>query len=267
MSDTIRTAADVAFDQEFRESDRVLDGIHSSLRFLHKMPLSAVQKAVVASLLRTLDSYMTDVREHKPAKEVAPPDGFYRLEDGSVHDQPVYWKVNSRTGTPTMWGCSVYQGVPGYRTCGQSYAEWRAKNPGARLIPDYDRTGPAPATPPPANPASHSGYGHDAVPAYYTNNPDGKETIDRMFEEADRVCANFGTTPGYPTGEPLRLTSNMQRAIRAAICAAMALKYEDRAGRKGDSEGDKAKAAFYRQMQARWEQNNPDIDPRKKRKE
>jgi len=117
------------------------------------------------------------------------------------------------------------------------------------------------------NPASVSGYGHDTVPSYYTNNPDGKETIDRMFEEADRVCANFGTKPGYPIGEPLRLTSNLQQALRAALCAAMALKYEDRAGRKGDPEGDKREAAFYRAFQARWEQNNPDLDPRKKRKE
>lgn len=104
--------------------------------------------------------------------------------------------------------------------------------------------------------------GFDAPPARYSQNPDGKETIDRMFDEADRVCANFGTTPGYPTGEPLRLTPNLQRALRAAVCAALALKYEDRKGAKGDPEGDKDKARFYRQMQRRWEQNDASLDPR-----
>lgn len=66
-----------------------------------------------------------------------------------------------------------------------------------------------------------SDNGFSTAPERYTTQ--GRETIDRIRDDLG--------------DEGFR-----------AFCAGNATKYEDRAGAKGDPEGDAAKARFYRQM-------------------
>lgn len=111
-------------------------------------------------------------------------------------------------------------------------------------------------------PARADDLGFSSPPARYSDNPDGKETIDRMFEEAERVF--MAAVPDWLRQEIECGGSydETMRAVYAALCAAIALKYEDRAGKKGDPAGDAKKAEFYRQFQQRWAKNDPSLDPR-----
>lgn len=137
-------------------------------------------------------------------------------------------------------------------------------------------------------PARADDLGFSSPPARYSDNPDGKETIDRMFEEAERVFGEHYVgivsplydCPGPWIGldkhgpcevhgatctpfDPVQILSlDFAQPLRAALCAAIALKYEDRAGKKGPASQDLDKAAWFRQMQQRWEKNDPSLDPR-----
>jgi hypothetical protein len=108
-------------------------------------------------------------------------------------------------------------------------------------------------------PAREAQLGFDATPARYNDNPDGRETIDRMFDEL--IATDLRVMWG-DDADCYAMTPHQEAARKAGLCAALALKYEDRAGKKGDPEGDKQKARFYRQMQKRWEQNDESLDPR-----
>jgi hypothetical protein len=121
---------------------------------------------------------------------------------------------------------------------------------------DLTKTCPGPAKQPEQ---AKPDLGFDAPPARYNNNPDGRETIDRMFDEAETVFDRVFDPDDHWHG----LHADPAHAINAALCAALALKYEDRNGKKGDPDGDANKAKFYRQMQARWEQNDASLDPRR----
>lgn len=109
--------------------------------------------------------------------------------------------------------------------------------------------------------------GIDKPPVRYSQNSDGKETIDRMFDIVEQVYyESIGIHEKGQPFEPSDDDDGVRSALCTALCAAIALKYEDRAGKKGDPEGDAKKAKFYRQMQRRWEQNDPSLDPRVYRK-
>ena len=137
-------------------------------------------------------------------------------------------------------------------------------------------------------PARADDLGFSSPPARYSDNPDGKETIDRMFEEAERVFGEHYVgivsplydCPGPWIGldkhgpcevhgatctpfDPVQILSlDFAQPLRAALCAAIALKYEDRAGKKGPASQYLDKAAWLRQMQQRWAKNDPSLDPR-----
>lgn len=112
-------------------------------------------------------------------------------------------------------------------------------------------------SPPPAPEAQYNGPdGTVAKPARYAL-PDGREVLDVMFEEAE---VQYYGEPGRGWRPVLR-----DPAMRAAICAAMAIKYELRKNEDPrKDEADRLKAAFYRKAQAFYEGKGP--DPRAGRK-
>mgnify|MGYP000609010699 FL=1 len=73
--------------------------------------------------------------------------------------------------------------------------------------------------------------GHDRAPDRYSSK--GRETIDRMRDLAHEMFADPA----------------LADAAFAFHCAATAVKYEDRAGLKGDAAVDEAKARWYREME------------------
>lgn len=81
-----------------------------------------------------------------------------------------------------------------------------------------------------------SDNGFDAAPDRYTQQ--GRETIDRQRDLA------FEWARSSAEG----LTLSLPDLLFAYFCEAQALRYEDRAGAKGDPEGDAEKARWYKEM-------------------
>ena len=92
--------------------------------------------------------------------------------------------------------------------------------------------------------------GFDRAPDRYTGS--GRETIDRMRDAA-----------GPLFWRALARGARVEDAVFAAHCHLDAMKYEDRAGKKGDAQVDRDKGLWYRQMARHVE--GYDADPRKHR--
>lgn len=99
-------------------------------------------------------------------------------------------------------------------------------------------------------PGSDSADGFDRAPDRYTAH--GRETIDRMRDLAHTFAAMM--RPGCTRAQRDDLADD----LFAFHCFATALKYEDRAGLKGDANTDARKAAFYRGMAAHVAGEGPD---------
>lgn len=81
-----------------------------------------------------------------PPGGYAPPPGFYRVAESPTAD-PLFLRL---ADDGTVWGLSFYEGSWAYRTLGQSFDEFKRRNPLAVLAQDVDRTdNPRPAAPAP----------------------------------------------------------------------------------------------------------------------
>lgn len=98
--------------------------------------------------------------------------------------------------------------------------------------------------------------GKDRAPDRYMSA--GRETIDRMRDEA-HVLADAIVAAGIQFDTVDKLAD----ALFAFHCRATAMKYEDRAGAKGDGSADYRKCAWYRAMERHIIRGGP--DPRAER--
>ncbi len=63
-------------------------------------------------------------------------DGFYACEEW-----PLWFKIHTLHGVPNIWGFSIWKNVPGYRTLGIPFREWRERHKdNLKIYKDHDRT-------------------------------------------------------------------------------------------------------------------------------
>lgn len=98
-------------------------------------------------------------------------------------------------------------------------------------------------------PENDSVAGFDRAPERYTTQ--GRETIDRMRDMAHTLT---DTLPSDFRGDRAKLADVMF----AYHCLVTELKYQDRAGTKGDPEGDAKKAEWYHAMAMHVLAGSPD---------
>lgn len=87
-----------------------------------------------------------------------------------------------------------------------------------------------------------SDNGFDRAPERYIRT--GRETIDRQRDRAHMFADWFASEHGGDIDAAV-----LADFMFAFHCDACAIKYEDRGGAKGDSDGDAEKVRWYRQMQ------------------
>jgi len=103
-----------------------------------------------------------------------------------------------------------------------------------------------------------SATGFDRAPDRYTGK--GRETVDRMRDRALAAAIALGLEAPYI---PHEQTIKLADKLFAFACLTHAIKYEDRAGRKGSAEVDVEKAKWWRAMAAHAGGFGP--DPRQDR--
>ena len=92
--------------------------------------------------------------------------------------------------------------------------------------------------------------------------PDGRETIDAQRDLARERAAGFLSVHDPYCASPFT-SQQLGDMMFAYLCDAQAMRYTDRAGRKGGEEGarrDRGKADFYTQMGEHV--RGRDVDPR-----